>query len=271
VKSRVLTAIGLIPLVLGAFFCASPWPLIVLAGVAFIVCSLELATMLKLRGASLVTLFGLSTLAIPTSPAIQAPVLAALLFLIGIYATRRFVRNQKGLVEAALSSLWFAVPLLCLVGLHNSTGFQPSSWLSHPLKTVWNFKTPILMAVVPLWGGDTAAIFVGKAFGKHLLAPTISPKKTVEGAIANLLACVGVAIPLGLSIGFTFLPSLACGLSAGILGQVGDLFESSIKRLAGVKDSGTLLPGHGGLLDRIDSILFTAPAVYAIVTYMKYF
>jgi len=125
------------------------------------------------------------------------------------------------------------------------------------------------MAIVPLWGGDTAGIFVGKAFGRRLLAPKISPKKTVEGAIANLFACPLVSIPLGLAIGLSWEAGAACGLAAGTFGQLGDLFESYVKRQAGVKDSGSLLPGHGGLLDRVDSLLFTAPIVFAILNLIK--
>lgn len=122
------------------------------------------------------------------------------------------------------------------------------------------------MAVVPLWGGDTAAYFVGKSFGKRLLAPKISPKKTIEGGIANVLACLLVASLLGPHLGFVLPISCAVGLAAGVLGQAGDLFESHLKRQAGVKDSGSILPGHGGMLDRIDSILFTAPFVALLLS-----
>jgi phosphatidate cytidylyltransferase len=123
------------------------------------------------------------------------------------------------------------------------------------------------MSIVPLWGGDTAAIFVGRWIGKHPLAPSISPQKTIEGGVANLLACVLVAVVLGALLAISWPASLACGLVAGVFGQAGDLFESALKRRAGLKDSGALLPGHGGLLDRIDSILFTATPVLAILSY----
>lgn len=125
------------------------------------------------------------------------------------------------------------------------------------------------MAIVPLWAGDTAAIFAGRAFGKHLLAPTVSPKKTVEGAIANLLACLAAAWGFGVWLNVPAPQSLVCGLIAGVLGQIGDLFESWVKRQANVKDSGTLLPGHGGIMDRIDSILFTAPFVALVLLFWR--
>ena len=121
------------------------------------------------------------------------------------------------------------------------------------------------MALVPVWAGDIAAIFAGRALGKRLLAPKVSPKKTVEGSVANLLAAVLAAWLLGRLLHVSDTRSLGAGLAVGLLGQAGDLFESWLKRRAGVKDSGVLLPGHGGVLDRLDSVLFAAPAVALIV------
>jgi phosphatidate cytidylyltransferase len=124
----------------------------------------------------------------------------------------------------------------------------------------------ILTAAIPIWAGDTAAIFAGKAFGKHKLAPSISPNKTWEGSIANLLAAVGAAAALGYFLKYPMDKMLLLGVSCGVLGQVGDLFESYLKRQAGVKDSGNLLPGHGGVFDRLDSLLMTAPFSYWILS-----
>lgn len=121
----------------------------------------------------------------------------------------------------------------------------------------------IVLAVGATWFGDTAAFFVGRAFGRHRMAPRISPKKTVEGAIAGL---VGAALfGLGVKLYNDWLTTemaLYLGLIAGFAGQWGDLFESAAKRDLQVKDSGKLLPGHGGILDRFDSILFAGAAVY---------
>jgi len=111
---------------------------------------------------------------------------------------------------------------------------------------------------------DTGAYYSGRALGRHKLAPRISPGKTVEGAVGGFFAAV-MAGPLCRLIFFQQLPlfdSLLLGASIGILGQVGDLAESMLKRGAGVKDSSHLLPGHGGMLDRLDSILFCAPLIY---------
>jgi phosphatidate cytidylyltransferase len=122
----------------------------------------------------------------------------------------------------------------------------------------------ILFTLVVVYFGDTTAFYVGRAWGQKKLAPQISPGKTVEGG----LGAVGGSIAGSLFFKFSFfsqlaLPhALALGLGVGIIGQTGDLFESLLKRSAQVKDSGMLIPGHGGLLDRIDSVLFAAPFVY---------
>ncbi|MBX7194288.1 MAG: phosphatidate cytidylyltransferase [Sandaracinaceae bacterium] len=131
--------------------------------------------------------------------------------------------------------------------------------------------TWVVLSMALAWGSDTGAYFAGRFFGKHKLAPTISPAKTVEGAIGGLVASVFFAV-----IGSVFfLPDLPLlhavplAIVANVLGQAGDLVESLIKRSTGVKDSGSILPGHGGLLDRIDALLFTAVSclVYVLLTH----
>lgn len=115
-----------------------------------------------------------------------------------------------------------------------------------------------------VWTADTAAFYVGRTFGRRPLAPSISPRKTVEGALAGVAAGMGAALLLraGLDLGAGDGMSLLAGASLVIVGQVGDLAESFLKRAFGVKDVGRLIPGHGGLLDRIDAILFAAPVLY---------
>ena len=130
---------------------------------------------------------------------------------------------------------------------------------------LWIF---LLLSVVFM--GDTGAYYSGSYFGKHKLCPAISPNKTVEGALGGLAATLGS----GALIKTFFLPLLPWGLSVlffisiGLAGQVGDLFESQIKRVAHIKDSGAILPGHGGILDRIDAVLFAAPVAYIFKEYL---
>jgi phosphatidate cytidylyltransferase len=122
----------------------------------------------------------------------------------------------------------------------------------------------VLYLVGVTWVGETAAYVAGSAIGRHTLAPVISPRKTVEGALAQVAASVAT----GAVLGAWLLPAcgaplwLGAGALLGVVGQFGDLAESAIKRSVGTKDTGGLIPGHGGVLDRIDSLLFNLPAFY---------
>lgn len=121
----------------------------------------------------------------------------------------------------------------------------------------------ILYLFVGIWGSDSGAYFVGIALGKHKLCPAVSPKKSVEGSIGGLLTAA--ALLAGLNAYFQMVPVIAAvciGLAISVVGQIGDLVESLIKRHYGVKDSGNLIPGHGGVLDRFDSIMLAAPVMY---------
>lgn len=122
----------------------------------------------------------------------------------------------------------------------------------------------VLMTMVLAWGSDTAAYFVGRKFGRTKLAPRISPKKTIEGSAAGLTASVvGAAIMSFFLPGIGVLDGIALGVLGGSAGQAGDLLVSVLKRSSGVKDSGGILPGHGGILDRVDALVFAAPATWA--------
>jgi len=122
----------------------------------------------------------------------------------------------------------------------------------------------IIMLLAMTWMSDTGAYFAGRAFGKHKLAPKVSPKKTVEGALGGLLATIVAAFVVrALMLPFLSLIDVAViALVANVLGQTGDLCESLLKRSTGVKDSGTIIHGHGGMLDRVDAVLFAVPWVY---------
>ena len=121
----------------------------------------------------------------------------------------------------------------------------------------------ILLLYVIIWVGDTAAYFGGRALGRHLLAPMVSPKKTVEGAIAGLAGSVIAGVAGGVwFLGEPWLNLVVISGVAAIAGHAGDLAESVLKRSAGVKDSSSILPGHGGILDRLDSLFFATPIFY---------
>jgi phosphatidate cytidylyltransferase len=126
--------------------------------------------------------------------------------------------------------------------------------------------TQLLAVLVLIWIADSAAYFVGRAFGRHKLAPSISPGKTWEGAAGGAAGAMAWAIILAtLTQGISWVPFLAAAALLAVISIAGDLFESAVKRKAGVKDSGTLLPGHGGILDRIDSAAAALP-VAALLT-----
>lgn len=125
----------------------------------------------------------------------------------------------------------------------------------------------LMFALILSWAGDTAALYIGKAFGRHKLAPVISPQKTWEGAAGSI---AGALIAGGIYAHYLipdtpFAIILPLAAAGNIAGQLGDLTESAVKRRADVKDSGSSLPGHGGWLDRIDSMLFAVPVIYALV------
>ncbi|MDL2294002.1 phosphatidate cytidylyltransferase [Ruminococcaceae bacterium OttesenSCG-928-D13] len=142
----------------------------------------------------------------------------------------------------------------------------------------------VFLILAYAWGGDTFAYFTGRAFGKHKLAPVVSPKKTVEGAIGGVLGSMllGVLITVAYiqiagrffgseKVRFSYYIIIAVfGIVASALGVVGDLFASAVKRQCGIKDYGTIFPGHGGILDRFDSVLFIAPLVSIVVTVFFY-
>jgi phosphatidate cytidylyltransferase len=121
----------------------------------------------------------------------------------------------------------------------------------------------ILFTLVLIWAGDTFAYFTGKAVGRFPLAPALSPKKTWEGAIANLVGSILVAVGFSYWLQIDLWMLVAIASFANVAGQMGDLLESAYKRAANVKDSGALLPGHGGMLDRIDSLILASPVVWA--------
>lgn len=149
-------------------------------------------------------------------------------------------------------------------------GLLPASVVALRVREDAGWQWVVLLFVVT-WANDTFAYFTGRFLGKRPLAPRISPKKTWEGFWGGAAGSVGCA----LAVKFLFLPGLSVqaavvlGAGAAVLGPIGDLSESMLKRAAGVKDSGKIIPGHGGLLDRIDAVLFVAPWVVACAMWLS--
>lgn len=128
----------------------------------------------------------------------------------------------------------------------------------------------LLLIFLATSASDTGAFFAGRRWGKRKLAPTLSPGKTVEGAVGGALAPILISGVCGQALGMPLAASLLLGGAVGILGPLGDLWESALKRELGVKDFGAILPGHGGVLDRFDSVLFTAPTIYHVVKHWPF-
>jgi phosphatidate cytidylyltransferase len=120
----------------------------------------------------------------------------------------------------------------------------------------------LFLVFAACWATDTAAYGVGRAWGRHKLWPAVSPGKTIEGSVGGVVASIIVVAGFGRLFGLEVYSGVLLGALLGVAGQLGDLAESKLKRLAGVKDSGSLLPGHGGVLDRFDSLLVNAPLAY---------
>lgn len=154
--------------------------------------------------------------------------------------------------------VYIALPLCLLVMIRN------------PADGEMEGMTWIFFLLCIIFAGDVGAYYVGSHLGRHKLCPRVSPGKTVEGALGGIAG----NLLIGSVFKAIFLPDLAWGPSliffvlAGVAGQVGDLFESTLKRTSGIKDSGSILPGHGGILDRIDALLFAAPVAYLFQVYL---
>jgi phosphatidate cytidylyltransferase len=179
--------------------------------------------------------------------------LALNLITVAVFSILRFRMHQdapQAVAKQIFGIIYIPVFLSFLILIRN--GVDGPMWI-------------VFILWVVAWG-DTGALYTGTLWGRHKLCPSVSPKKTVEGALGGLLANL-ISGWLFKLIFFSAMPGMACvliSLTAGAAGQVGDLFESEFKRAAGVKDSGKILPGHGGILDRIDALLFAAPVAYLL-------
>ena len=185
------------------------------------------------------------------------PIMTLVFISYALYFLFTFREMKTATMELSILCLGFAYVPLLIVHLQMLRGLQHGQqWL--------------LLLMLIVMSGDTAAYYVGTALGKRKLCPLVSPNKSVEGAAGGLAGSVIGAI-IAKYVIFTDLTmgdAVAAALFLGTLGQLGDLFESFLKRSFGVKDSGAVFPGHGGVLDRLDSILFAAPAAYYYAFYI---
>ncbi len=174
------------------------------------------------------------------------------IFLLGVTVLTLWTKRPmvEALPAAGISSsglILVALPLTYAIRLHGISTDGPKL---------------LMFVLVITWVGDTAAYFVGRAIGKHPLAPVLSPKKSWEGTIASILGALLVAIVFARWLTVPLPHLLGMAVVGNVAGQAGDLLESAYKRSAGVKDSGSLLPGHGGVLDRIDALILAIPVVW---------
>jgi phosphatidate cytidylyltransferase len=246
---RVLTALALVPIVLYVVVWSPPWAVLAVTAVVALLCYHEFAGIAATYGAGslgpLGYAAGLLILVLPDRAFLI--VVAAALLALGL--ALRAAELRDGILRAAFL-------VLGVVYIFGCWSYAP---ILHKYNHYW-----LLYALMLNWVGDIGAYYIGRSFGRHKLAPLVSPGKTWEGAAASIAA--------SMIFGFFFLrwaipevplvAVLVLTAAANAAGQCGDLCESALKRSAGVKDSGTLLPGHGGMLDRVDSTLFTLPVVY---------
>lgn len=281
---RVLTAAALVPVVLLIVFKA-PWPFFVLAISAVVI--LTLREYLNVTEA-----YGIKPFRWMTYVVAMLVVLAFTIY--------NFPWLVPWFLRGVLSwfSLWYLLPVIfgvpvvfrkemrmavpaAAMSVFGVIYIAASLGLLIRLRHLPQAEYLIVFILFSVWGGDIAAYYVGKNIGRHKLAPVVSPNKSWEGAIASVVASVGIALLVfhfrdSINALFTHEPDapvlqpdhlgsaeiVLLGMITNVAAQFGDLFESALKRGAGVKDSGTLLPGHGGLLDRIDALLFAIPMVW---------
>ena len=188
-----------------------------------------------------------------------------LLYLLYVVCRSTFLPHQAmlpSLSNSLIGQLYIAVPLALTIRL---------TLVVDPFSSMTQFDGLLLLAIfIFIWVNDTGAYLVGSRWGKRRLAPNISPKKSVEGSIGGLLLVLLSAVVLRLLLfpELSWQRILLIATVVAVFGTIGDLFESSLKRQAGVKDSGKLIPGHGGILDRIDSLLLAVPAVYLLLAFL---
>jgi len=252
---RILTALVLIPVVVYTVLWADYWIFLAILAAVALLCYREYDAVAAGYGFGSPGLLGYGTgLLLLVWQGESWPVVT----MIAVVALVMVLRSDdlaKALPRAAL----------LLMGVVYVFGCWKAALPLHRENRHW-----LMFALVLNWMGDTAAYYVGRFAGRHKLAPVVSPKKTWEGAIASMVFSVAV----GWAYLVYFIPTIAVPMAIGLAaagnaaGQLGDLAESAMKRGASVKDSSALLPGHGGILDRVDGTLFTLPVLYVCLRLM---
>ena len=259
-KQRVITALLGIPLLIAVIWFGEPW-FTILVAIWGVLAVFEFYRLVAASKVPPLTYFGLIwTLLFILSPhfdygIITPPLLASAVVLPLIWL---LLRPQK---ETAFAGWAWTIAGILYVG-----------WLLSYLVALRGLDAGrdwLFFALFTNFGSDTAAFFVGRTWGKHHLAPSISPGKTWEGAIAGVFGAIMVSLGLValFSLPLSYWQAILLGLLVSIFGQLGDLVESLFKRNMGVKESGKLMPGHGGLLDRMDSVVFAGVVVYYYVLF----
>ena len=210
-------------------------------------------------------LIGLWVMLIPVVSYEHVIGLGLFLLLVATEIIRGPARSYHSMVNTIFCGLYAPIGMLTLIRMReHSFGLHEENALAGFLLTA------ALMMMV--WGNDVFAYFVGKKFGKHLLAPKISPKKTWEGfggGIAGAVAGLAIVLIAAPDFPLSWLQMLPAALLISLFGPIGDLAESKLKRLYDTKDSSNLLPGHGGLFDRFDALLMAAPAAYLYLELLR--
>ena len=268
VWKRIGSSVVLIPLFAWITLFAPPWVFQLLVVAASVVACLELARMVERTGRPIST-----WLTVGVGGALTASFATSLYAIAG--AGGRMLRWMPtpelvlvlGVALVCSAPLWTPGPPRVESTANTLFGAIYVGWLLG--YAIWlqagaGGPQLVLFLVGVTWAGESAAYLVGSSIGRHRLAPILSPRKTVEGAVAQVIVSVVAALALAawLLPGCSLARAAGAGVLLGVIGQVGDLAESAIKRSVGTKDTGGLIPGHGGMLDRIDSLLFNAPALY---------
>lgn len=214
-----------------------------------------------------------------TASLLLIAVLAVVLPLVLLFPRPMLPGGFSGWGLSCSGSLYLGLPIYAAVATRLSSGAIDAMWLSEVARLLsieWD-PAPrglawVLTVILSVWVGDSVALLTGRALGRVKLAPAISPNKSREGAFGGLLASTAVGSVSFQSFGLgDWWMGLIVGAFVGLAGQIGDLAESVLKRQAGVKDSGSVVPGHGGVLDRIDALLFAFPAGFLMAVGLERF